>query len=214
MQHVEPQLAMAHSTDLINWTKLGLTFPGIIDVVQSDSDVLIPRRNHSKSAAIIDEPDSQGVYHMFHGESFIYHATSKDMKHWTPDPLNTYFAAPVHPWETRLLEPGPAPIKTRDGKWILFYNGVSDGRAGYTRNQYSTGQMLIDIEGGNKAMMKDAKTGKMKPRPEARYGPIARLERPCLVPDQANEVEGQVNQVVFTEGLVQFKGKWYLYFGK
>jgi predicted GH43/DUF377 family glycosyl hydrolase len=203
---------MAYSTDLLNWTKLGLTFPGFIDVVYSDSDVPVARINHTKSAAIIDEPDSLGQYHMFHGESFIYHATSKDMKHWTPDPHWTYFAAPVHPWEAMLLEPGPAPVKTRNGKWILFYNGVSDGRAGYPRKQYSTGQMLIDIETFNMKPATFAATG--KPRPEARYGPIARLERPTLVPDQANEVEGQVNQVVFTEGIVQFKGKWYLYYGE
>ncbi|ORX33886.1 glycosyl hydrolase [Kockovaella imperatae] len=209
---VEPQLALAYSDDLVNWTKVGLVFPGIMDVDMIDSDVRVPRFNHSKSAAIINEPDSKGQYHMYHGESLIYHAVSTDMKHWKPDPVTTYFASPAHPWEARLMEPGPAPIKTRDGKWILFYNGVADGRAGYTRGSYSTGQMLIDPEIGNKPAKIDHKTG--KERPEARNGPIARLERPVLVPDAENEVEGQVNQVVFTEGLVQFKGKWYLYFGQ
>lgn len=45
-------------------------------------------------------------------------------------------------------------------------------------------------------------------------GPLARMEHPVLKPELANEKEGQVNQVVFCEGLVQFKGSWYLYFGQ
>lgn len=51
-------------------------------------------------------------------------------------------------------------------------------------------------------------------QPALRDGPIARLEKPILVPEQGNEVQGQVDLVVFAEGLVQFKGKWWLYYGQ
>ena len=51
-------------------------------------------------------------------------------------------------------------------------------------------------------------------QPALRNGPVARLEHPILVPEAANEQEGQVNQVVFAEGLVQYKGKWWLYYGQ
>ena len=44
---------------------------------------------------------------------------------------------------------------------------------------------------------------------DIRKGPVARLEQPVLKPELANEREGQVNQVVFCEGLVQFKGQWF-----
>ena len=159
-----------------------------------------PRRNHSKAGAIIPEPDANGLYHMVFGESLMYHATSSDLLKWTPDSPSDYFAAPLFTWEMHLIEPGPAPVKTRDGKWLFLYNGAADGRAGYKYNQYSTGQMLIDL-----------KAGKGK---EAGCRLLARLEKPILIPDQPNETDGQVNQVVFTEGLVQFKGKWYLYYGE
>ena len=171
-----------------------------MDVGNTPSDFPCPRVNHTKSGAIIAEPDAKGLYHMYFGESFIYHATSSNMLDWTPSPSTEYFAAPIFPWESRLIEPGPAPIKTRDGKWIFIYNGSADGRAGYKRGQYSTGQMLIDPN--------------FTVGPDKRHGPIARMETPILVPDRPNELEGLVNQVVFTEGLVQFKGKWYLYFGE
>lgn len=35
-----------------------------------------------------------------------------------------------------------------------------------------------------------------------------------LKPQLLNEVEGQVNKVVFCEGIVQFKGHWFLYYGQ
>ena len=94
------------------------------------------------------------------------------------------------------MEPGPPPIKTRDGKWLLIYNGVATGAGGYTPHQYSTGQLLID---------------------PVRYPagpPIARLETPLLQPSSVHEITGQVDNVIFTEGLVQFHGKWFMYFGQ
>lgn len=54
---------------------------------------------------------------MYFGDSLFYHATSRDMLHWTAD--STPFAKPTYPWENGLIEPGPAPIKTRDGRWLL-----------------------------------------------------------------------------------------------
>lgn len=38
-------------------------------------------------------------------------------------------------------------------------------------------------------------------------GPIARIEEPFLVPEASDEMQGQVDQVVFAEGLVQFRGR-------
>jgi beta-1,4-mannooligosaccharide phosphorylase len=51
-------------------------------------------------------------------------------------------------------------------------------------------------------------------QPALRDGPIARIQNPMLVPEATNEQVGQVDQVVFVEGLVQFKGKWYLHYGQ
>ena len=129
-QNVTAQLCLAHSTDLLNWTKVPPLFPGYMDVAYSDIDVPSPRINHTKSGAIVSEPSPDGLYHMYFGDSFFYHATSPDMLNWTALPADNYFAAPLNPWENRLIEPGPAPIKTMDGRWLLVYNGLTTGRAG------------------------------------------------------------------------------------
>ncbi|KPI44851.1 uncharacterized protein AB675_2848 [Cyphellophora attinorum] len=179
------QLCMASSTNLLNWTKT----PPLIDVPS-------PRLNHSKSGAIVSEPTADGLYHMYFGDSFFYHATSPDLRNWTALPPDNYFAAPLNPWENRLIEPGPAPIKTRDG---------------YPQNQYSVGQMLIDP---TLSFLPNITVPDGTYQPALRNGPVARVQNPLLVPEASNEQTGQVDQVVFAEGLVQFKGKWYLYFGQ
>lgn len=172
---VTARLCIATSTDLLTWTKYGPLFP--------DSP-------HSKSGAIIDERSSDGLYHMYHNDTDMYHAVSEDLISWTH---NDVFARPVDTWDADLLEPGPAPIKTQDGKWLLVYNAKSNS-SGTPPNAYSSGQMLID--------------------PLKYDGPLQRLSQPFLVPQTEQETQGQVPNVVFSEGLVQFKGKWYLYFGQ
>ena len=134
-----------------------------------------------------------------------------DLKNWTALPADQYFAAPQQAWENRLIEPGPAPIKTRDGRWILIYNGMTTGRIGYPQNQYSVGQMLIDPSGSFRPNITVAEG---EYQPALRDAPIARIQNPMIVPTGQQEQEGQVDQVVFAEGLVQFKGKWFLYFGQ
>jgi predicted GH43/DUF377 family glycosyl hydrolase len=208
--NVSAQLCIATSTDLLHWTKIPPLFPGWMDVAYSDIDIPMPRVNHSKSGAIVSEPTSDGLYHMYWGDSFFYHATSPDLRNWTTLPAEQYFARPLNPWENRLIEPGPAPIKTRDGRWLLIYNGMTTGRVGYPKDQYSTGQMLIDPSG---AFRPNLNTSNGVYQPALKDGPIARIEEPLLVPEGANEQIGQVGQVVFAEGLVQFKGRWFLYFG-
>lgn len=208
--NVSAQLCMSSSTDLLHWNKSGILFPGWTDVAYSDIDIPMPRVNHSKSGAIVREPIG-GVYHMYFGDSFFYHATSPDLKNWTALPAEQYFAGPQQAWENRLIEPGPAPIKTRDGRWILIYNGMTTGRIGYPKDQYSVGQMLIDPSGSFRPTLN---TSNGVYQPALRDGPIARIQNPLLVPEGTSEQKGQVGQVVFAEGLVQFKGKWFLYFGQ
>jgi predicted GH43/DUF377 family glycosyl hydrolase len=146
---------------------------------------------------------------MYWGVPF-YHATSPDLKSWTTLPAEQYFARPINPWENRLIEPGPAPIKMRDGRWLLVYNGMTTARAGYPKDQYSVGQMLIDPSGSFRA---NFNVSEGMYQPAFKDGPIARLEQPILVPEGEGEANGQVSQVVFAEELVQFKGDWLLYYG-
>lgn len=66
---------------------------------------------------MITEQTSDGLYHMYFGDSVFYHATSSDLLNWTASAES--FATPMNPWENGLIEPGPAPVKTRDGRWLL-----------------------------------------------------------------------------------------------
>jgi predicted GH43/DUF377 family glycosyl hydrolase len=42
---------------------------------------------------------------------------------------------------------------------------------------------------------------------------IARANQPFIRPDRKYEMEGQVNNVTFIEGIVYFKSAWFIYYG-
>ena len=181
------RLCLATSTDLVNWKKYGPILPNV--------NYRSGYPGWSKSGAILDEKVN-GVYYMQFGDSFLYTANSTDLINWNYETNPTPFAQKLNSWEKALMESGAPPVKTRDGMWLKIYNGVSDGSDGYIGGQYSTGQMLMD------------------PATRPNGPPIARLEVPLLQPTTPYETGGQVHNVIFSEGLVQFKGKWFNYFGE
>ena len=134
---------------------------------------------------------------MQYGDNWLMSANATDLIHWNYTRNDLPFAPKLNVWEQALMESGPPPIKTRDGRyWLKIYNGVGLGPGGYVTGSYNTGQMLIDMENA------------------PRGPPIARVETPLLQPLSKEEVKGQVDNVLFSEGLVQFRGKWMLYFGQ
>ncbi|KAK5325650.1 hypothetical protein LTR93_003870 [Exophiala xenobiotica] len=261
-----PRLCIATSEDLLTWAKYPPLFPDSSEDVNASKSEDGARKSiisDSKSGAIVTDPTSDGLYHMYFGDSVFYHATSTDLVNWTAS--DEPFATPIYPWENALIEPGPAPIKTRDGRWLLIYNAMTTGQGSYQPGQYSVGQMLLDepsshtsrssnpigveeidpstfhseaqaeYEARNRqprrhhddaqialpVLPSDNKTEpvhRMSPSPSPSHdsagGPLARLETPFLVPSTPEEEKGQVDLVVFAEGLVQFKGRWFLYYGQ
>ena len=178
------RLCLATSRNLVRWTKHGPLFP--------DFETRTVGKPWSKSGAILTKPLG-GRYYMYFGDVDIYYATSTDLIHWTPGPVDDPVMRPQEGTYTqRLLEPGPPPLFTENGYILLIHNAAAHDPDG--KLIYRAGQALIDPA---------------KPTEE-----LARLTTPFLVPETPEEIEGQVNNVVFVEGLVAYKGEWLMYYGQ
>lgn len=197
-----PRLAVAHSKDLIHWTKYGPAFATAYNGKFKNMG--------TKSASIITKPVKgqlvitkiNGKYQMYWGEEHVYMATSSDLIHW--DPLvdkNENLMELISPrkgyFDSRLTECGPPAVLTDKGI-VLLYNGKNDGGENadpnYTKNSYCAGQVLFDKNDPTKV--------------------LARLDKPFLKPEADFEKSGQYPAgTVFIEGLVLKNKKWYLYYG-
>ena len=123
---------------------------------------------------------------MYFGDSNIWVARSKDMINWEIHKDWAVLRPRMESFDSKLVEPGPPPIIAGD-KIILIYNRADENLV------YSVGWAIFSIEDPTKL--------------------IARAERPILTPKTTWEKFGQVRNVVFAEGLMNFKGKWFLYYG-
>jgi predicted GH43/DUF377 family glycosyl hydrolase len=106
-------------------------------------------------------------------------ASSSDLLHWA-DATD----APVLPrrpggFDSRVMEPGPAPILTSAGI-LLLYNGASDSLV------YGPAWALFDREDPSRL--------------------IARADRPFLLPELEWEKKGVVPNVIFLEGAIMKGG--------
>lgn len=89
-------------------------------------------------------------------------------------------------WEESKIGAGPPPLRT-DAGWLLIYHGVD------AQMVYRAGAALIDEKNP--------------------YRVIARLPYPILEPQTDYEKFGDVNMVVFPEGLVQIENEILVYYG-
>jgi predicted GH43/DUF377 family glycosyl hydrolase len=192
------RLAMAETRDpsLKRWSKRRLL------LTDEQWDRYFPQherrdtpRGWSKSGAILSEQVG-GYWWMYFGDTHIWAACSRDLKKWEviPDPVLSprpgYF-------DSYLVEPGPPPVLLPEndplhrpaGIW-LGYNGAQKTTRGL---RYAFGQVLLDIHNPTRV--------------------LRRSVRPLLEPEAHYEKKGHVPNVVFATGLVQFQGKWLLYYG-
>jgi beta-1,2-mannosidase len=192
------RLCLATSTDLKTWTKQGL-------VLNSEKY----RDGWSKSGAIVTEQRGDkivavkinGKYWMYFGDTDLFIAASDDLIHWAvaENEESKKMISVLHPrmgfFDSRLVEPGPFALLQKEGI-LLIYNGSNAANFNDTvlpKFTYSAGQALFD---------------KKEP-----YKLIKRTETSFIKPDKEYEKVGEVNEVCFVEGLVYFKGKWFLYYG-
>jgi predicted GH43/DUF377 family glycosyl hydrolase len=184
------RLCLATSRDLVRWTKHGPLFP--------DFETRDVGKPWSKSGAILttkvtDPATKRRRYVMYFGDKDIYYAWSDDLVHWTPGPVDQPVMRPEPgTYSAELLEAGPPPLITANGYILLIHNAAAHDPDG--KLVYRAGQALID--------------------PRAPLTELARLTQPFLVPTTPDETAGQVDNVVFVEGLVAYRGEWLLYYGE
>ena len=95
----------------------------------------------------------------------------------------------VEPWEGKKVGGSVPPIKTELG-WLFCYHGVGLDRDPFC---YRAGLAVLDLQNPSKV--------------------VARLPYPILEPEEPYECEGDVNNVVFPQGMYSYDGYVYLSYG-
>ena len=192
------RLCGAFSKDLKSWEKIGPLFTSEKYLnTWSKSGALVSVQNGSKMVA----KKIDGLYYMYFGDTDLFLATSKDLRHWdilenaetgirlsVLKPRAGYF-------DSRLVEPGPYALLRKEGILLIYNssNAANYNEVRFPKFTYAAGQVLFDAR--------------------LPYKVLSRTVTPFIWPDKPYEKIGEVNEVCFVEGLVPFKGKWFLYYG-
>jgi predicted GH43/DUF377 family glycosyl hydrolase len=111
---------------------------------------------------------------------------STDLLHWTEATQTPVLPRRPGMFDSRVVEPGPPPILTPRGI-MLIYNGADDNLV------YRTGVAIFDRNDPRKILY--------------------RSDAPIFAPEKGWEKVGQVPNVVFIEGLVQHRNRFFFYYG-
>lgn len=196
-------VGIATSTDLEHWSKHGPAFfkagNGKYVGLKYKSAGIVTKLDAAKGRLIAAR--IKGKYWMYWGEGRIRLATSGDAIHWNPvedakgEPVELLRPRPGH-FDSSFPETGPPPVLMKGGI-VVLYNGKNAPEAGDPKlgaNAYAAGEALFDAND------------------PARL--ITQTSDPVLKPELAYEKTGQYSAgTTFAEGLVYFKGKWFLYYG-
>ena len=178
----DAQLCLATSKDLIHWDRKGVIIPanqGNWNVKWTKSGAIVPEKINGKYwmyflGTSADNKDQTGL------------ASSTDLIHWTE--VTKGPVIPVRPgqFDSRVAEPGPAPIVTNEGI-VLIYNGADD------KLVYRTAVAVFDRNDPAKLLWRSAS--------------------PIFSPEKEWEKTGQVPNVVFVEGMVKQGDRYRFYYG-
>lgn len=194
-------VGIATSTDLRHWTKHGPAFATAYggkykDLRYKSAGILTKLVNGRLLAAKL-----HGSYYMYWGEGEVHLATSPDLIHWFPletrgGSLVTLLSKRPGLFDSGLPEVGPPPVLTDNGV-VLIYNGKNaehDGDPALAPGTYAAGQALF-LAGYPDRL-------------------VSQLKQPFFKPELPWERAGQYAAgTTFTEGLVRFKNRWFLYYG-
>ena len=132
-RHLDAQLCLATSKDLIHWDRKGVILPAYQGTWNT---------NWTKSGAIVPEKIN-GKYWMYYlGDARgpnpqMGIASSDDLLHWKDALDHPVVGNRAGMFDARVVEPGPAPVITPDGI-LLTYNGAGEDGV------YATGWALFD----------------------------------------------------------------------
>ena len=178
----DAQLCLAVSKDLVHWERKGVILPaykGNWNVAWTKSGAIVPEKIDGKYwmyflGTAADKTNQMGL------------ASSTDLLHWTEATATPVLPRRPGKFDSRVVEPGPAPLLTRDGI-VLIYNGADDQLV------YRTGVVIFDRRDPRKV--------------------LTRSDEPIFSPEKDWEKTGQVPNVVFVEGMVERSGHYYFYYG-
>ncbi len=192
------RLSIASSTTLFSWTKHGLIFKEMKykDLWSKSGAIVVESKNGKNMAKKIN-----GKYWMYFGDTNLFLANSEDLINWTicENAENNQPISVLHPrmgyFDSRLVEPGPFALYQPEGILLIYNssNAANFNDPDLPKFTYAAGQALFDKN--------------------APYKLIDRTEGYFIYPDKAFEKVGEVNEVCFVEGLVNFNEKWFLYYG-
>ena len=194
-------IGVATSKDLHHWTKYGPIFADADggkyrDLAYKSSGILTQVKDGRLIAAKL-----HGKYWMYWGEIQVRLATSTDLTHWIPvedasGQPKVLLEARQGLFDSGFPEVGAPPLLAASGI-VLFYNGKNadrDGDPAIGGGAYSAAQALFSSDDPTHL--------------------LERPEHPYLKPELPFEKSGQYAAgTVFSEGLVLFHDRWWLYYG-
>ena len=178
----DAQLCLAASKDLLHWERKGVILPaykGNWNVGWTKSGAIVPEKINGKYwmyflGTSADKNDQMGL------------AYSPDLIHWTEATKEPVLPRRPGRFDSRVVEPGPAPLVTPNGI-VLVYNGADD------KLVYRTAVAIFDRKDPRRVLY--------------------RSDQPIFAPEREWEKIGQVANVVFVEGMLREGNRYLFYYG-
>jgi predicted GH43/DUF377 family glycosyl hydrolase len=169
------QLCLAVSNDLVHWQRKGIILPaykGTWNEQWTKSGAILPEQINGKwwMYYLGTRKDSDGQPRDYMGL-----ASSNDLLHWRDATDKPVLDRRPGAFDSRVMEPGPAPFVT-DAGILLLYNGANEQLV------YGPGWVLFDRKDPRRV--------------------IARAEKPFILPTLPWEKVGNVPNVIFLEGVI------------
>lgn len=190
--------AIATSPDLVNWTKhrpmLARALGGKYKDLQYKSAAIVTKLENGRLIAA----KIGGAFWMYWGEGRIHLARSGNLIDWEAiedrqGGLLDVLGPRPGKFDSSFPEAGPPPVLGRAGI-VVIYNGKNSTDPDLPKDTYAAGEALFAAGDPRKL--------------------IERLDQPFFQPAMAFERSGQYTAgTTFTEGLVFFHDRWFLYYG-